>query len=202
MYQSTIRIAGSKVIYFDPVCIEGEPKDADIVFITHTHGDHFSIPDIKNVLKDDGTLVITMDGVEAAKAEGFKNVLGVTPTKDYTIDGIKVKTVPAYNTNKDFHLKSSGWVGYIADLNNTLYYMAGDTDVIPEMKGIKADVAFLPIGGTYTMTAKEAASAANIIKPLVAVPIHFVDVVGTWDDATTFVKSLDSSIKGAILKKR
>jgi len=124
----------------------------------------------------------------------------VAPLESYTINGLEFKTVPAYNINKDFHKKDSNWVGYILNINKTLYYFAGDTDIIPEMKDINADVAFLPVGGTYTMTAAEAAKAANTMKPLVAVPIHFADVVGTMEDATSFVNQLDASIRGIILK--
>ena len=200
-YQSTILLRGEKTIYFDPVNVAGEPHDADIVFVTDTHGDHFSIPDIQKVLKPEGTLVVPVDGAGKAKAAGIKNVLTVLPNQKYEVSGLDFQTVPAYNTNKAYHPKESNWVGYICKINAVTYYMAGDTDLIPEMKDIQADVAFLPIGGTYTMTAKEAAAAANLIKPAVAVPIHFADVVGTLQDAKDFISLLDPSVKGVILKK-
>ncbi len=200
--QSTIRIEADKTVYIDPLGINGEPKDADIVFVTHTHSDHFSIPDITKVLKDTGMLVVTADNVKAAAKEGIRNITAVAPSADYTVSGMKIKTVPAYNLNKDFHKKGSNWVGYILDMNNILYYAAGDTDFTPEMKNIKADVVFLPVGGTYTMTAEEAVTAANVIKPSAAVPIHFADIVGTWDDAEYFIANLNKGISGIILKKK
>jgi L-ascorbate metabolism protein UlaG (beta-lactamase superfamily) len=147
------------------------------------------------------TIVIPLSCKADAEKQGYKNIITVEPLKDYTVDGIAVHTVPSYNTNKDYHVKANNLVGYIVNVNNTLYYHAGDTDVIPEMEDIDADVVFLPVGGTYTMTAKEAAQAANTIKPLIAVPIHFADVVGTTEDAKTFVSLLDQPIKGVILKK-
>lgn len=199
--QSTVRIQAEKVIYFDPFRVNGTPHDADIVFVTHTHSDHFSIFDLKKVMKSDSVLVITTDGLEEAQKEGFNKVTPVVPNKSYTIAGINFTTTPAYNTNKSYHPKTNNWVGYIVQINNYKYYMAGDTDLIPEMKDIKADVAFLPVGGTYTMTATEAANAANIIKPKVAVPIHFGDVVGTIEDAKNFVALLDKQIDGVILKQ-
>lgn len=199
--QSTIRIKGEKTVYIDPFSVDGEPKDADIVFVTHTHRDHFSIADIKKVMKVGAILVITADGVESAKKEGLVNITEVMPNKEYTVDGVSFRTVPAYNTNKDFHKKSCNWVGYIINRDNTLYYHAGDTDIIPEMKDLDADVVFLPVGGTYTMDAGEAIDAANLIKPVTAVPIHFADVVGTVEDAQKFVNGLDDGIKGVILKK-
>ncbi|HEX3043822.1 MAG TPA: MBL fold metallo-hydrolase [Bacillota bacterium] len=200
-YQSTILIRGERTVYFDPVSVSGEPHDADIVFVTHTHGDHFSAPDILKVLKPNATLVITADGADKAKAGGINKVLAVLPNQKYEVAGFGFQTVPAYNTNKAYHPKESNWVGYICKINAVTYYMAGDTDLIPEMKDIKTDVALLPVGGTYTMTAKEAAAAANLIKPAVAVPIHFADVVGTVQDARDFISLLDPSIKGVILKK-
>jgi L-ascorbate metabolism protein UlaG (beta-lactamase superfamily) len=199
-YQSTLLIQGDKTVYFDPVKVPDGLSKADLVFVTHTHGDHFSLPDIKKIMKPGATLVIPADGVSPAQDGGIENVLAVVPNKEYTVAGLKFQTVPAYNINKSFHSKQNNWVGYIVKINNVTYYIAGDTDLIPEMKDIKADVVFLPVGGTYTMTAKEAAEAANLMKPSVAVPIHFGDVVGSLQDAKDFVSFLDKDIQGVILK--
>lgn len=201
MKQSTIRIEGKKTIYFDPYAFEGNPKDGDIVFITHTHGDHFSTNEIKKVLKKGGTLVITADGVVQAKEAGFKHIVTVVPGKKYKVNGINFQTIASYNINKTFHKKDSQWVGYNVTMNSKKYYNAGDTDLIPELKKVKADVVFLPVGGTYTMDAKEAAKAANMLKPKVAVPIHYGDVVGSEEDAKSFINLIDTSIQGVILKK-
>jgi L-ascorbate metabolism protein UlaG (beta-lactamase superfamily) len=199
--QSTIRIQSNKVIYFDPIKIIGTPGDADIIFISHSHYDHLSIEDIKKLAKKDTVLVIPEDCANEAKGAGLTNFMTVRPSRSYEVKGLKFNTVPAYNINKNFHKKESNWVGYVMNINDTSYYFAGDTDFIPEMKDIKASVVFLPVGGTYTMTSKEAAEAANIINPLVAVPIHFTDVVGTAEDAQNFINGLNSTIKGIILKK-
>lgn len=198
--QSTIRIQSDKVVYFDPIRINGTPGDADALFISHSHYDHFSVEDVKKLVKKDTVLVLPEDCVKAAKEAGLTNVMTVRPSLGYEVGGLKFDTVPAYNIDKDFHKKESNWVGYIVTVNETSYYFAGDTDFIPEMKDIKTDVAFLPVGGTYTMTWKEAVEAANTIKPLAAVPIHFADIVGTADDAKNFVNGLGSTIKGTILK--
>lgn len=199
--QSTIKIVADKIIYVDPINIDGEPKDADIIFITHTHGDHFSVADIKKIAKASTKIIITADGIESLVKEGYKNIITVVPLENYTLNGLQFKTVPSYNTNKDFHKKDANWVGYILNINNTSYYFAGDTDIIPEMKDLNVDVAFLPVGGTYTMDASEAAKAANTIKPLVAVPIHYGDGVGSVEDGKSFINNLDASIQGVILKK-
>jgi len=198
--QSTIRIQGEKVVYIDPTSIYGEPHDADIILITHTHSDHFLLADIKKLAKDTTVLVIPESGIKKVKDFDTCKVMSVNPMNDYEINGIKVKTVPAYNIGKDFHKKESNLVGYIVYINNASYYMAGDLDIIPELKDIKADVVFLPVGGTYTMTDEEAAKAANTIMPKVAVPIHFTDVVGSEDNARKFISLLDKKISGVILR--
>ena len=197
---STIRIQGNKTIYFDPMGIEGEPKDADVIFISHSHGDHFSIDDIKKLAKENALLIVPNDCVKQVVDAGYTNIVTVSPSKSYEVDGLKFSTVPAYNIDKDFHRKDSNWVGFIVNVNGISYYFAGDTDIIPEMKDIKASVAFLPVGGTYTMNSSEAAEAAGIVNPLVAVPVHYQDVVGTKEDAQNFVKDLNDTIMGVLLK--
>ena len=118
------------------------------------------------------------------------------------VQGIKFETIPAYNTNKTFHPKENGWVGYIIIINGIRYYIAGDTDITEENKQVKCDVAFVTVGGTYTMDFKEAASLINEIKPKIAIPIHYGSIVGTEQDAIDFIKLLHPSIKGIILMKQ
>ena len=129
-------------------------------------------------------------------------VITVESNKEYMVQGIKFETIPAYNTNKTFHPKENDWVGYIITLDGIRYYIAGDTDITEENRKVKCDVAFVPVGGTYTMNYSEAAELVNIIKPKIAVPIHYGSVVGTKQDAPNFIKLLHSSIKGIILMKQ
>ena len=117
------------------------------------------------------------------------------------MDDITFEAVPAYNTNKLFHPKKNGWVGYILEIEGIRYYIAGDTDITEENKKVKCNVAFVPVGGTYTMNAKEAAELVNTIKPEIAVPIHYGSVVGTKKDPEKFIKLLNSEIEGVILMK-
>lgn len=199
---SAVRIEGSgKVLYFDPYNIEENLKDGDVIFISHIHSDHFSPSSIRKVMRRDAVLVSTEDVIEAAQKEGFSNFLTVRPGESYEVCGIPFETVPAYNLNKKFHPKQNDWVGYIVGVNAAKYYFAGDTDFIPEMKDFKADVAFLPVGGTYTMTSSEAVEAANSIKPSIAVPVHFAEIIGSREDAEYFVRGIDPSIQGVILKE-
>ena len=101
--------------------------------------------------------------------------------------------------NKKFHPKENNWVGYIITIDEVRYYIAGDTDITEENKKVKCDVAFVPVGGTYTMDFKEAAQLINIIKPKFAIPVHYGSVVGSKQDATDFIKLLYPTIKGIIL---
>ena len=171
LYHSSIKINQKKVIYIDPFKVEEEYHDADIIFITHSHYDHYSEEDIKKTIKEDTKIIVTIDLKDMAEnIVNNENVITVKPNEKYCVEGISFETIPAYNTNKQFHPKQNNWVGYVIELNGLKYYIAGDTDITEENKQIKCDVAFVPVGGTYTMTAKEAAELVNIIKPQIAVP--------------------------------
>lgn len=198
---SAIKISKGVTIYIDPFRIDQDFNDADLIFITHSHFDHYSEEDILKVKKQNTKIILTSDIVENAMKLGFDrdNILEVEPNKDYEIDNIEFSTIPAYNTNKQFHPKTNNWVGYIIDLDNIKYYIAGDTDITEENKKVKCDVAFIPIGGTYTVTYEEAAELTNIIKPKVVVPIHYGSIVGSKEDAINFKKLLDKNIECVII---
>ncbi|MCE5312475.1 MAG: MBL fold metallo-hydrolase [Nitrospiraceae bacterium] len=191
----TFKITGQKTIYTDPFKIK-KTDTADIILITHEHYDHCSVEDVKK-LQGPKTIIIASPDC-AAKLSG--NVKAVKPGNKLNIDGIEIEVVPAYNTNKQFHTKDKGWVGYIFRTNNQKIYLAGDTDRIPEMKTFSnIDVALLPVSGTYVMTADEAANAALDIKPKVAVPMHYGSIVGSSSDAKKFAELLKGKIPVVIL---
>ena len=204
LYHSSIRISKNKVIYIDPFKIDKNYNDADIVFITHDHYDHYSAEDIDKVINKNTTIIIPEELLTKLLRKGINRnaIITVEPNEKYMVQGIKIETIPAYNTNKTFHPKENGWVGYIITLDDIKYYIAGDTDITEENRKVKCDVAFVPVGGTYTMDFKEAAQLINEIQPKIAVPIHYGSVVGTKQDATDFIKLLHSSIKGIILMKQ
>ena len=167
-------------IYIDPWKLSAQAPKADVIFITHGHYDHFSSDDIAKIQKPTTIFVAPKDVATQLKGK----VVAVEPGKDYTAGLLKVRTVPAYNVNKKFHPKENRWVGYIITLSNGVkIYHAGDTDAIPEMKSIVTDIALMPCGGTYTMTAKEMAEAANTFMPKVLIPMHWGDIVGAKADA-------------------
>ena len=203
LYHSSIRINKDKIIYIDPFKIDKNYNDADIVFITHDHYDHYSEEDIDKVINKNTTIIIPEELLTKLLRKGInKNaIITVEPNEKYMVQGIKFETIPAYNTNKSFHPKENDWVGYIITLNDIRYYVAGDTDITEENRKVKCDVAFVPVGGTYTMDFKEAAQLINEIQPKIAVPIHYGSVVGTEQDASDFIKLLHPNINGMILMK-
>ena len=204
LYHSSIKIDKEKIIYIDPFKIDRNYNDADIVFITHDHYDHYSEEDIDKVINENTTIIIPEELLTKLLKKGInKNaIITVEPNEKYVVQGIKFETISAYNTNKTFHPKENGWVGYIIIINGIRYYIAGDTDITEENKQVKCDVAFVPVGGTYTMDFKEAASLINEIKPKIAIPIHYGSIVGTEQDAIDFIRLLHPEIKGIILMKK
>ena len=198
---SSIRFNKGLIIYFDPFKINKDYHDADIIFITHSHYDHYSEEDISKVIKDNTTIVVPKDLEDMVLQFGFakEHIIVVSPNEEYSVLRINFKTIPAYNTNKNFHPKSNEWVGYIVNLDQTTYYIAGDTDITEENRQFKCDVAFVPIGGTYTMTYSEAAELINEIKPQIAVPIHYGLIVGNKEDANNFANLVDKEIECKIL---
>ena len=198
LYHSSIKIKDNKIIYIDPFKIDKDYNDADIVFITHDHFDHYSEEDIDKVINENTTIIIPEELLTKILRKGInKNaVITVESNKEYMVQGIKFETIPAYNTNKTFHPKENDWVGYIITLDGIRYYIAGDTDITEENRKVKCDVAFVPVGGTYTIDFKEAAQLINIIKPKFAIPVHYGSVVGSKQDATDFIKLLYPTIKG------
>ena len=204
LYHSCIKINKEKIIYIDPYHIDKNYNDADIVFITHDHFDHYSEEDIDKVINENTTIIIPEELLTKLLRKGInKNaIITVEPNEKYMVQGIKFETIPSYNINKKFHQKENNWVGYIITIDEVRYYIAGDTDITEENRKVKCDVAFVPVGGTYTMSFEEAAQLINEIQPKIAVPIHYGSVVGTKQDATDFIKLLHPSIKGIILMKQ
>ena len=200
---SSIRFNNGVVIYFDPFKIENNYNDADFIFITHDHYDHYSEEDIKKV-KNENTIIVAPEDllIKLLKA-GFEKdkIVLVKPNNNYTIKGIKFETIPAYNINKQFHPKKNEWVGYLLEITGATYYIAGDTDITEENKKVKCDVAFVPVGGTFTMDYKEAAELVNLIKPKVAVPTHYGSIVGEKEDGRKFAELVDSEIKCELFLK-
>ena len=192
----TFKLVGQKTVYIDPFKIQ-TPDKADIICITHAHFDHCVPEDIAK-LRGDNTVVVAPEDC-AKKIPGKVQI--IKPGQKLIIDGVEIEAVPAYNTDKKFHPKANGWVGYVITLDKIRIYHAGDTDRIAEMKDVRADVALLPVSGTYVMTAEEAVQAALDIGPAVAIPMHYGSIVGEPGDAQRFQELLAGKVE-VVVKNR
>lgn len=203
-------IKNSKVIYIDPYQIKDNSEKADLIFITHSHQDHCSIADMQKIVQDGTRIIMPADC--QSKITRFNVPIKmeiVEPGQEINLGDIKISTLPAYNLDKHFHSKEELWVGYLIKIDDTLIYHAGDSDFIPEMQKLtgykqpgKEFIALLPVGGRFTMSAEEAAEAAKLIKPSLAIPMHWGSIIGSEEDAKEFKELCEeNNIKAEILER-
>lgn len=170
-----------KNIYVDPTTKRtgldvNDFNPPDLILVTHGHGDHFDENLISTICTDD-TIVVVPNSLKDKIAS--RRIWAVSSgEKRVTDDGILIRTTAAYNVKRfrspgePYHPREIG-LGYVIEVDEKKIYHAGDTDLIPEMEELpELDVALLPSGGTYTMDMKEAAEAAFLIQPKVAIPMH------------------------------
>ncbi len=187
---ASFQISGTKTIYIDPWKIDGEPHDGDIVLVSHSHFDHFSVDDIRSVLKEDGKIVGSADVIEDLGRGD-----SLAPGAEIDFGPVHIEGVAAYNVEKEFHPKENDWLGFVVEMDGMRIYYTGDTDAADEMKALeKIDLVLIPVGGTYTFDALEAAEAVNGLKPKRAIPYHWGDVVGNRKDAQRFGKKAEVEV--------
>ena len=179
------------VIYIDPWKLKESAHDATLVLVSHSHSDHYSAEDIARVSGPETKLISSADVVAKEKAGE-----AITPGLTIESGDVRLAGVAAYNPNKQFHPKERNWVGFVIELGSKRIYYAGDTDLTEEMKALEdIDIALLPVGGTYTMNAEEAAEAAKHIKPKLAIPYHWGDIVGSRSDAEQFANLVECNVQ-------
>ncbi|MDP7639947.1 MAG: MBL fold metallo-hydrolase [Candidatus Hydrogenedentes bacterium] len=182
---ASFRISDGATIYIDPWKLSGDNPKADLILVSHSHFDHLSVEDIEKIRSAETTIICSKDCVE--QLDG--NVIGVGSAETHEVGGVTVRTVPAYNPAKEFHPQENDWLGFLVTVGGETIYYAGDTDATPAMGDLgKVDVALLPVGGTYTMDAEQAAQAAATINPGQCIPYHWGDIIGTREDAKQFEK--------------
>lgn len=208
---SSIRLAAENlpVLYFDPFHIKEETHDADIIMVSHDHFDHYSPEDIALIAKEGTQFVAPRSTAQLMIEQGYAQdaIHVLNPGEETIIGGITIHAVAAYNPGKKFHPKENHWIGFQVDYAAAVTYVAGDTDVTPELMQalVSSDVAFLPVGGTYTMTAPEAAAAvheavAQVNARLSAcIPTHYGDVAGSPADGQAFAEAVSDSVAAMIL---
>ena len=200
----------NKIIYIDPYNILEGTEKADLILLTHSHYDHCSIVDINKIIKKGTKIILPADC--QSKITKFNvpiDIQIVESGQELNVGEINLCVLPAYNIDKPFHKKEDDWVGYLIKMRGVIVYHAGDTDVIPEMQkltgynqGDKEFVALLPVGGRFTMSVEEALEAVKLIKPSLAIPMHYGSVAGTVNDAKEFVELCEKEeINATILEK-
>lgn len=198
-------LKGSRTLIIDPFKAKGDYK-ADVLLISHEHYDHLSEDDIKR-FSNASTIIVAPRICERSLMAFAQEKRFVAPGSKIDVKGITLETVPAYNLNKFrepgkvFHPKAEGRVGYVVTLDGVRFYHSGDSDATPEMKSLDVDVAFLPVSGTYVMTAEEASEAAKTMKVKVAIPMHVGSIVGSTADAERFKQLVGNRPTVEILEK-
>ena len=180
-------------LFIDPYNTDNLEKKAEYIFLTHTHYDHLSTKDIDNIITPNTTIIATYDAQEQLQ-EYSNRIIYVKPNESFTVDNLEIHTFPAYNINKEFHKRESNWVGYKIVKDNISYIVCGDTDVTPELEEMECDILFVPVGGTYTMTAEEAGELTNKIMPKLVIPVHYGSIVGSSEDAKIFLDKISENI--------
>jgi len=202
---ASIRLRDDITIYIDPFsdAISEATLEADLIICTHSHFDHFD-PDLINKLASEGTIVLAHTSCDIGQLTCEARLMD--PGDREQAHGIDVHAVEAYNDHRfrnpgePFHPQGHG-MGVILELDGTGFYHAGDTDMIDEMDGLDAediDIAFLPIGGTYTMDVEEAVEAAAAVRPHTIIPIHYNMIEGTEADPERFSRLVQNQTERTV----
>lgn len=175
--QSAFRIGtdSGQVIFIDPFRVPAGAGPADLILVTHPHGDHFDRRAIAGLSRTATAVVLPSSCAEAGQES-------LSAAQTVSFGAAHVTGIPAYNLahnlRKRFHPRSGNWLGYMVEVDGVRLYHAGDTDPVPEMRDLKPDIALLPIGGMFTMNLRTAADAVVLLNAGLAIPMHYGMLLG------------------------
>jgi L-ascorbate metabolism protein UlaG (beta-lactamase superfamily) len=178
-----VRAGTGQAIFIDPWRVPSRAGHADLILVTHPHPDHYDRASIERLRKKETVIVLPRAGAESGQ-------IGIAAGESLQVGGFAVTAVPAYNVTRRFHPRSRGWLGYLVDVDGVRIYHAGDTDLVPEMKDLRPDIALLPVGGLFAMDGRAAAEAAGVLKASLCIPMHFGLLLGGRGAGARFVRRL------------
>jgi L-ascorbate metabolism protein UlaG (beta-lactamase superfamily) len=180
-----LRLLGLARICIDSWKLGENPPTADLILVTHYHHDHCSDDDVSRIHRADTVIVANPSAAKKLRKEMGKDAVQhvMKPGDHLQIAGVTVEAVPAYNVAREFHKKTAGHLGYIINVGETRIYHAGDTEPIPEMADIKADILIVPVSGRWVADPEEAAEVARFVKPKIAIPMHIGTIIGSRAEA-------------------
>jgi L-ascorbate metabolism protein UlaG (beta-lactamase superfamily) len=187
-----IRTDAGQSIFLDPWRVPAREGKADLILVTHPHRDHLDHAAIEGLRGPQTELVLP----RSCARPGWKSIQAGETLR---IGAVTVTAVPAYNVAKRFHPRSEAWIGYLVEVDGLRVYHAGDTDVIPEMDGLRPDIALLPVGGLFAMNGEAAEQAAAALDAAVCIPMHFGMLLGGRKAGERFVRRLGE--RGLVLPR-
>jgi L-ascorbate metabolism protein UlaG (beta-lactamase superfamily) len=197
------RTSKGRTVFVDPMAGPADPvatrrgmTKPDLILITHSHRDHYDVVVLKGYAAGNPRLVVAgpADVVTYAKVDGLE-VKEVKPGQEYTMAGFHFRTVPAYFLDGS-HPREKNWVGYVLNLDGAFYYVTGDTQAVPEMAAVEADVLFPPLYGCGA-NVEQALAMVAACRPSMAVPVH---TGGEEDVIQAFLSRLPPGVQGAYFK--
>ena len=185
--QSAFQVrAGGQAIFFDPWRVPGSAGPADLILVTHPHGDHYDRKAIAGLRKDSTVIVLPRSCAEQGQT-------AVAAGETIRVGSVSITGVAAYNLTKRFHPRSGNWLGYMLEMDGIRLYHAGDTDPVPEMKDLRPDIALIPIGGMFAMDRRGGAQAVSLLGATLAIPMHYSMLLGGRKAGTRFAEMLGAA---------